>query len=96
MDWTALISQLSTGNVLGAVGTAAGGVLGAVAGTAAKGSLVGGTVTHAGGGLVFVKTSTGKEVAIRRKRTRRFHGYRSRGDGMEKYMKLALMKSLIK
>jgi hypothetical protein len=98
MDWSTVLGDLASGNVLGAVASGVSGVLGAVTGTTgAKGTLVGGTVTRAGGGLIFVKTTSGKEIAIRRKKTHHYHSYRGgRGLKMEKLIELSLMKSMLK
>jgi outer membrane lipoprotein SlyB len=92
IDFSAVLSQLAGGNILGAVGTAVGG---AVSG-GTKGTLVGGTVTRVGGGLIFVKTASGKEVAIKRRKTRHYRPSGHRGTRFEKLMEMKMLSNMFK
>lgn len=88
---------MTMGNLLLPAVQAAAGIAQAVAtgGKGGGGTLVGGTVTRAGGGLVFVRTTSGREVAI--KRARRRHARYSRGSSMASTMKqIAMMNMMAK
>jgi hypothetical protein len=85
IDWASLLGGVTTG-VLGAVGVATG----------AKGTLIGGTVTGSGGGIITVKTTSGKLVTIKRKQHRRYHYRGGRGNQMDKMIQMAMLKSMLK
>jgi len=90
-DFGAALSSL-------AKSTPIGGVLGAVSTGLSGGSgkgLVGGTVTRTGGGLIFIKTASGKEVAIKRRRSSRRRGH-SGGMTMNQFMKFRMLERSLK
>ena len=91
IDWSTILGDLSGGNVLGAVGSAVGGVLGGS--TTGKGVLVGGTVTQSGGGRITIKTTKGNLVTIKRAKHRRYSG--RRGGGMNSMLKQAMQFKML-
>jgi len=93
IDWSQALSQLGSGNWVGAAATTIGGALGAVTSSGAKGKLIGGTVTQSGGGRITIKTTSGNLVTIKRAKHRRY-GYR-RGGGMNSMLKQALQYKML-